>query len=217
MQTNKEMVDWLRENREDAPSKIFDAMEIVNRMDFLPEFVKSEAYSPWDALPIGYGQTCSAPEVVAFMCKHLGLEKGQKVLEVGSGCGYHASVVAEIIDPGKVISLDIVPELVNMARENISRTKKKLGRNWDIEVVYADGSGGYEKEKPYDRIYFTAGVPGNYSLDVLSDQLVEGGRCILAPSMGAFRLGVKKEGKIKSGYVGDFFAFVPLRGRYGFE
>ena len=217
MQTNKEMIDYLRSNREDAPSKIFDAMEIVDRMDFLPEFARSEAYSPWDALSIGYEQTCSAPEVVALMCKYLELEKGQKVLEVGTGCGYHASVAAEIIDPGKIISLDIIPELVNMARENISRAKKKLGRNWNIEVVYADGSEGYEKEKPYNSIYFTAGVPEEYSLDVLSDQLVEGGRCLLAPRMGTFKLGVKKNGKINAKYVGDLFGFVPLKGKYGFK
>jgi len=220
MQSNKEMIDFLEEHQEHEriPKEVFDAMRVVDRKEFLPESIKHAAYEPRNALPIGYGQTCSAPNVVSTMSKLLELERGHKILEIGSGCGWHASVTGEIVNPGKVITLEIIPQLAKMARENISRAKEIFGRDWNIEVVNVDGSIGYDKEKPYDRVYFTAGTPGSYPVNVLSNQLVEGGKCLLAPNLGFFRLGVKKGERVVSRNVTmGYFGFVPLRGEHGYK
>jgi len=215
MQTNKEMIDYLEQVQRAVPKEVFNAMRVVDRREFLPEGLREEAYQYTEAIPIGYGQTCSAPDVVSDMCGTLGLKRGQKVLEVGSGCFYHGSVTAEIIYPGRLISLEIVPELAKMAKNNLSKAKKMFKRKWNAEIINGDGSEGFRRESPYDRIYFTAGIPTNYPMEVLSDQLVEGGRFLLAPQWGSFILGKKKDGKTTFEETSEFACFVHLQGKHG--
>ncbi len=192
--------------------RVLKAMESIPRHEFVQEDLEIEAYSNMP-LPIGYDQTISQPYTIAFMLEALELNKGNKVLEIGTGSGYNASLIAEIIGKeGKVYTVEIIPELVELARRNIGR----LGIN-NIKIIQGDGSVGYEKEKPYDRIIITAGAPK--IPEALVKQLKTGG-IIIGPvgstySQNMVRIKKKKEGLTKED-LGEFI-FVPLKGKYGFK
>ncbi|WP_456329023.1 protein-L-isoaspartate O-methyltransferase [Archaeoglobus sp.] len=192
--------------------KVYEAIKKVPRHLFVPERYKEEAYVD-TPLPIGYGQTISAPHMVAIMCELLDLKEGDKVLEVGTGCGYHAAVVAEIVGKkGKVISIEYIPELAEKARTIL----QALGYN-NVEVIVGDGSKGYEKEAPYDKIYVTAAAP-----DIpkpLVDQLKPGGKIVIPIGDSVQWLIVvekDEEGNVRKRNWGSV-RFVPLRGEYGFK
>ncbi|MBO8179201.1 MAG: protein-L-isoaspartate O-methyltransferase [Archaeoglobus sp.] len=192
--------------------KVYEAIKKVPRHLFVPERYKEEAYVD-TPLPIGYGQTISAPHMVAIMCELLDLKEGDKVLEVGTGCGYHAAVVAEIVGKKrKVISIEYIPELAERARTIL----KALGYE-NVEVIVGDGSKGYEKEAPYDKIYVTAAAP-----DIpkpLVDQLKPGGKMVIPIGNSVQWLVIvekDEEGNVKKRNWGSV-RFVPLRGEYGFK
>lgn len=192
--------------------RVYEAIKKVPRHLFVPERYKSEAYVD-TPLPIGYGQTISAPHMVAIMCELLELQEGDKVLEIGTGCGYHAAVVAEIVGKrGRVISIEYIPELAEMAKTNLSA----LGYD-NVVVVVGDGSKGYEPEAPYDKIYVTASAP-----DIpqpLIEQLKAGGKMVIpvGDSVQWLMIVEKDEsGKVRKKNWGSV-RFVPLRGEYGFK
>jgi len=182
----------------------------VPRENFVPYHLKKSAYLDIP-LEIGFGQTISAPHMVAIMCEALVLKKGQKVLEIGSGSGYHAAVVSEIIgERGRVYSVERIKELADMARENIRKTGIK-----NVEVFVGDGSLGFKRFAPYDRIYVTCAAP-----DVpkpLIDQLKDPG--LLLIPVGRYYCDLmllrKENGKISTKNLGGC-AFVPLVGKHGF-
>jgi len=192
--------------------KVYEAIKKVPRHLFVPEKYRSEAYVD-TPLPIGYGQTISAPHMVAIMCELLELNEGEKVLEVGTGCGYHAAVVAEIVGKsGRVISIEYIPELAERARA----TLKSLGYD-NVEVVVGDGSKGYEKEAPYDKIYVTAAAPEIPK--PLIEQLRAGGKMVIPVGNSVqWLIIVRKDekGNITKSNWGSV-RFVPLRGEYGFK
>ena len=192
--------------------KVVEAMKKVPRHLFVPPAYRSEAHV--DApLPIGKGQTISAPHMVAIMCELLDLKKGDKVLEVGAGCGYHAAVVAEIVGKdGKVIAIERIPELAEMAKRNL----ETLGYD-NVLVVVGDGSKGYEKEAPYDKIYVTASAPK--IPEPLIEQLKPGGKLVIPVGNFTQHLYVVEKdenGNIKKKNWGAV-RFVPLIGEYGFD
>ncbi|MCD6493311.1 MAG: protein-L-isoaspartate O-methyltransferase [Archaeoglobaceae archaeon] len=192
--------------------KVVEAMKKVPRHLFVPPAYRSEAYV--DApLPIGKGQTISAPHMVAIMCELLDLKKGDKVLEVGAGCGYHAAVVAEIVGKdGKVIAIERIPELAEMAKRNL----ETLGYD-NVLVVVGDGSKGYEKEAPYDKIYVTASAPK--IPEPLIEQLKPGGKLVIPVGNFTQHLYVVEKdenGNVKKKNWGAV-RFVPLIGEYGFD
>jgi len=188
-----------------------DAMRRVPREEFLPDDLGEEAYidSP---LPIGEGQTISAPHMVAIMAEHLDLEPGQKVLEVGTGSGYHAAVCAEVIAPdGLMYSVERIPSLASFAEDNLKRT----GYARLVTVVLGDGSKGFPDHAPYDRIFVAAGAPSVPS--PLTAQLAEGGKLLVPVGSRWYqdlirvtRKGAKFERENLGGCV-----FVPLLGEYG--
>ena len=158
--------------------KVIKAMLKVPREEFvLPEY-KKYAYidSP---LPILKGQTISAPHMVALMCEAADLEVGHKVLEVGTGSGYHAAIIAEIVAPkeakvkGHVYTIERIPELVNFARKNLEKT----GYNDRVTVILGDGTLGYPEAAPYDRIIVTAAAP--HEPKPLLQQLKVGGKLVI--------------------------------------
>lgn len=192
-------------------NRVYEAIKKVPRHLFVPERYKIEAYVD-TPLPIGYGQTISAPHMVAIMCELLDLKEGEKVLEVGTGCGYHAAVVAELVgSKGKVISIEYIPELAEMAKTNLSA----LGYN--VMVIVGDGSKGYEPEAPYDKIYVTASAPEIPK--PLIEQLKPGGKMVIpvGDSLQWLLIVEKDErGKIRKKNWGSV-RFVPLRGEHGFR
>ncbi|MET1124427.1 MAG: protein-L-isoaspartate O-methyltransferase [Archaeoglobaceae archaeon] len=192
--------------------KVYRAMLRVPRHLFVPLRYREEAYID-TPLPIGYGQTVSAPHMVAIMCELLDLKEGEKVLEVGTGCGYHAAVVAEIVGKnGKVVSIERIPELAEMAKTNL----KALGYD-NVIVVVGDGSKGYEPEAPYDKIYVTAAAP-----DIpkpLVEQLKPGGKMVIPVGDAVQYLYVVEkgeDGRVRKWNWGSV-RFVPLVGEYGFK
>ncbi|MDK2795970.1 MAG: protein-L-isoaspartate(D-aspartate) O-methyltransferase [Archaeoglobaceae archaeon] len=167
----RRLAERLREEL-NLSERVYNAIKKVPRHLFVPEKYRSEAYVD-TPLPIGYGQTISAPHMVAIMCELLDIKEGEKVLEIGTGCGYHAAVTAELVgSKGRVISIERIPELAEIARRNLYA----LGYE-NVLVVVGDGSLGYPEEAPYDKIYVTASAP-----DIpkpLIDQLRVGGKMVI--------------------------------------
>lgn len=205
----QEMVDKLVAYGYLKDGNVIEAMRKVERHLFVPDDVVTHAYSD-QPLPVGEGQTISAPHMVAMMCELLNLEEDLKVLEIGAGTGYHACVMAEIIK-GKVYSVESKTLLIKRAGESIKRAGC-VG----VELIEGDGTEGYEKEAPYDRIIVTAGAP-----DVpppLIDQLKVGGR-LLIPVGSRYLQNLVQVDRTASGDVEKRIlsgcAFVPLIGKYG--
>lgn len=152
---------------------VAEAMRQVPRHEFVPEEERERAYE--DApLPIGFGQTISQPIVVAIMTDLLDIESGSKVLEVGTGSGYQAAVLAAL--GTRVHSIEIIPELAEFGRENLERTG--YGQ---VQVHQGDGYYGLEQEAPFDAIIVTAAA--SHIPPPLVEQLAPGG-CMVIPVGG---------------------------------
>lgn len=148
---------------------VLNAMGSVKRHLFVPPAQAAEAYAD-HPLPIGQGQTISQPYIVAFMTEVIKPHPQMKVLEIGTGSGYQAAVLAEIVK--EVYTIEIVPEHGKAAAERL----KKLGYA-NIQVRVGDGYQGWKEHAPYDAIVVTAGaesVP-----PPLLEQLKEGGRMVI--------------------------------------
>jgi len=162
-------------------------------------------------LPIGYEQSCSQPSLIALICDLLELKEGQNVLEIGSGCGYHAAVTAELVGRnGKVTSIEIIQELATKARENLERY---FGcQDSRVGVICKDGSKGHHESAPYDRIYLTAGVKiGSFDPDYFIDQLNKADGRFLFPDSEQFNLYTIKDNELTTEVMGNV-RFVELQG-----
>ena len=193
-------------------SEVEAAMRSVPREEFVLHELRDDAYVD-TPLPIGSGQTISAPHMVAIMAEKLRLRPGMKVLEVGAGSGYHAAVVAELVRPGgHVYTVERVEGLAEFARKNLQRA----AYSEDVTVVVGDGSKGLPEHAPYDRIFVACGAPSVPS--PLLDQLAEGG-LMLVPVGGLHYQDLikveKREGKIIRTNEGGC-VFVPLVGEHGY-
>ena len=167
--TRARMVERLREQGI-TDARVLDAMAAVPRHLFVEEALASRAYED-SALPIGFGQTISQPYVVARMIEILMKDrKLGKVLEVGTGCGYQAAVLAQLAD--EVYSLERIRELLERARSNLRELRLK-----NLRLAYADGAAGIEKAAPFDSIILAAAAPEMPR--ALLQQLARGGRMIL--------------------------------------
>jgi protein-L-isoaspartate(D-aspartate) O-methyltransferase len=185
-------------------------MSRVPRERFVPERVRDLAYED-TPLHLGHGQTISAPSMVAIMCDVLDVRDGDRVLDVGTGWGYHAAILSVLAGSGKVYSIERIPELAERAQNIL----KELGFN-NVEVLIGDGSDGVPEFAPYDRINVAAAAPK--IPDGLVDELADGGK--MAVPVGQYLqeliLVVKKNGKVET-YEKGGVAFVPLVGRGGFK
>ena len=172
---------WLKTPR------IIEAFRKIKRVDFLPREIKDLAELN-EALSIGYGQTISQPLVVAFMLELLDPQPGNKILDIGSGTGWTTALLAQIVgQKGKVIAIDIIPELVEFGKKNVEKYNfVKKGR---ALFICADGSKGYEKEAPYDKILASASA--ETLPPVWKEQLKIGGR-IVTPIGSSIWLFIKK-------------------------
>jgi protein-L-isoaspartate(D-aspartate) O-methyltransferase len=150
--------------------EVIRAMQTVPRHMFVPEALINEAYED-HPLPIGYGQTISQPFIVALMTQLLELEAGDKVLEIGTGSGYQAAVLAEI-GTLNVYSIEIVPELAAQAEQNLSNAGYL-----NIHLKEVDGYYGWEEYAPFDAIIVTA-APDHVPAPLVA-QLVEGGILVI--------------------------------------
>jgi protein-L-isoaspartate(D-aspartate) O-methyltransferase len=174
-QLREEMVDRQIEARGVRSEKVLDAMRNVPRESFLPEGLREFAYED-TPLAIEAGQTISQPYIVAFMTEGLALKGGERVLEVGTGSGYAAAVLAQIA--GEVYTIERIEELAVHAASVLA----ELNYN-NIEVIHADGTLGLPEQAPFDAIVVTAGGPE--IPDSLKNQLRIGGRMVIP--VGTYR------------------------------
>ncbi len=163
------MVENQIENRGISNKSVLEAMRRVPRHLFVPEDQRENAYTD-NALPIKHNQTISQPYIVGFMTEAIDPRPGDKVLEIGTGSGYQAAVLAEIV--GWVYSIEIIPAL----GKDADILLKDLGYG-NVSIKIADGYYGWKEEAPFDAIVVTAAAPEIPTL--LFDQLAEGGRLII--------------------------------------
>lgn len=163
------MIDQHLRARGITDEQVINAMRAVPRHRLVPEVHRSEAYSD-GPLPIGYGQTISQPYIVALMTELLRVKPGDRILEIGTGSGYQAAVLAEIAD--YVYTVEIVPELGERARADLSELGYK-----NIKVRVGDGYAGWEDHAPFDAIMVTA-APETIPQPLI-DQLKPGGRLVI--------------------------------------
>jgi protein-L-isoaspartate(D-aspartate) O-methyltransferase len=164
-----EMVEWQLRRRGIRDQRVLEAMATVPRELFVPERYRRRAYGD-SALPIGHGQTISQPWIVAAICEALALEGSERVLEIGTGSGYSAAVLAMLAD--EVITVERVEELAIAAR----RLLTEIGIS-KVEVVVGDGSAGLPDRAPYEAVAVHATAPSPPS--TLIKQLAPGGRLVI--------------------------------------
>jgi protein-L-isoaspartate(D-aspartate) O-methyltransferase len=195
------------EGRDIRDERVLRAMGKVLRHELVPEELRAFAYED-RPLPIGFGQTISQPFIVAFMTQILDPQPGDRVLEVGTGSGYQAAVLAELVE--EVYSVEIVPELAERAKGDLGR----LGYE-NVWVRSGDGYLGWPEEAPFDAVIVTC-APENIPRPLI-DQLRDGGRMVI-PVGGGDRqelyLLTKKGGEVELEAVLPV-RFVPMTGRAG--
>jgi protein-L-isoaspartate(D-aspartate) O-methyltransferase len=184
---------------------VLRAMAKVPRHEFVPEALREKAYED-HPLPIGEGQTISQPYIVALMTEALRIKRGDKVLEVGTGSGYQAAVLAELTP--KVYTIEILPSLAKRA----AATLKRLGYK-SVAVRTGDGYKGWREHAPFNAIIVTCAP--DHIPQPLIDQLAEGGRMVIPvgtqdPFRGQdLQLIEKQHGKVKVSSIAPVM-FVPL-------
>lgn len=164
-----QMVERQLRRRGVSDERVLDAMGHVPRERFLPEDLRHLAYED-GALPIGCGQTMSQPFIVGTICALLALEGDERVLDVGTGSGYQAAVLAELV--AEVVTIERVPELAEWARAALLQSGYQR-----VEVHVGDGSLGVPERAPFDAIAVAAAAPS--VPPALYAQLAEGGRLVL--------------------------------------
>jgi protein-L-isoaspartate(D-aspartate) O-methyltransferase len=199
------MVQRQLQGRDITDKQVLDAMRKVPRHLFVRPGLRSHAYNDYP-LEIDEGQTISQPYIVALMTQSLKLKEGQKVLEIGTGSGYQAAVLAHLTD--EVYSIEIREKLAKRAEE----TLKTL--NYDqVRVKWADGYFGWEEHAPFDAIIVTCAA--NHIPPPLIKQLKEGGRLIIPLGSTLYfqtlTLVTKTNGKPKTKHISDV-RFVPMVG-----
>jgi protein-L-isoaspartate(D-aspartate) O-methyltransferase len=202
----REMVENQIKGRGIRDRRVLAAMEKVYRHLLLDRSLWSRAYAD-HPLPIGEGQTISQPYVVALMSEELRLSPSDRVLEIGTGSGYQAAILAEMVK--EVFTVEIRKGLAERAAERL----KELGYR-NVRVKYADGYFGWEEHAPFDAIIITAAV--NHIPPPLLKQLKEGGRLILPLGSTVFyqtlTLVTKKKGGDLSVEQKGEVTFVPMTG-----
>jgi len=200
----EKMVSVQIEGRGVTDGKVLAAMRKVPRHMFVPERLRRAAYSD-RPLPIGHEQTISQPYIVAKMTELMKLDGDERVLEIGTGSGYQAAVLAEIVK--EVYTIEIIPELGVSAGERL----KKMGYD-NVRVRIGDGYKGWPEAAPFDSIIVTAAPP--YIPEPLVEQLKPGGRMVLPVGEGFQQLMVVT--RTKEGFEKENIfpvRFVPMTGR----
>lgn len=204
-QQREQMVATQLESRDIQSERVLEAMKKVPRHLFMPESVRQYAYidSP---VPIDQGQTISQPYIVGLMTQTVDPKPGDRALEVGTGSGYQAAVLGELVQ--EVYTIEIIPDLA----ERAGKTLSDLGYD-NVEVRQGDGYQGWPEKAPFDIILITA-APEEIPQPLI-DQLDEGGRLVVPVGpqgeIQTLTLVTKIKGEVKRTYVTDV-RFVPMTG-----
>ncbi len=204
----RRMVEYQLRRRDITDGNVLNAMQVVPREEFVPADLRDQAYAD-RPLPIGHGQTISQPYTVAYMCEALQLRGDERVLEIGTGSGYGAAVLAEL--SMMVFTIERIPELATEARARVQR----LGYE-NVHIFTGDGTLGLPEHAPFDAIVVTAG--GDELPETYGQQIAEGGRIVipLGHERGSQRMVrfTRRGSRLVSEDLGGF-NFVPLVGQYG--
>jgi protein-L-isoaspartate(D-aspartate) O-methyltransferase len=207
LEERMDMVERQIRRRGVTDQDVLEAMERIPRHEFVPKEYQSQAYAD-HPLPIGYGQTISQPYIVALMTELLELKDTDRVLEIGTGSGYQAAILSEIV--AEVYTVEIVEELAAEATERLDR----LGYT-NVHTLHADGYYGWEKHAPYDAIIVTCAP--DHIPQPLVQQLEDGGRLVVpvGPPGGYQTLWqvIKSGDKVEKRNVTGVL-FVPLTGEH---
>ncbi|MEK6839637.1 MAG: protein-L-isoaspartate(D-aspartate) O-methyltransferase [Nanoarchaeota archaeon] len=204
------LIKYWKNNKIITDERVINAFAKVPREDFLPKYLKERAYEDV-ALPIAGGQTISQPSTVMIMTQALAVESGHTVLEIGTGSGYQAAILSELVKPkGHVYTTEINKEAYEFGKKNLKQYK-------NIAVIFSDGSMGAEAYAPFDRIILTAASPS--IPEPLIKQLKDKG-IIIAPLGTPYEqkmvIATKRGKHLTTKSIGEF-VFVPLTGKYGFK
>ncbi len=188
------------------------AFESVPRENFVPVSFREQAYHD-HPLPTLRNQSISQPTTIMIMLQALELEEGDKVLEIGTGGGYQAALMSNIVgEKGRIITVEVIPELVHIAKKNIANLGLK-----NVRVEESDGGKGFPEEAPFDKVIITAACPT--VPQPIIDQLKDNG-IVIAPvgdlESQTMVKGIKEKSKLGLEFLGSF-RFVPMRGKYGFK
>jgi len=213
LQNSLDAVHRMPDSKEDFMAFMQSVADVETNAKVMRVPLRELAYND-QVIPIGHGQTCSQPSMVALMTDLLELRKGMRVLEVGTGCGYHAAVSSEMVGlEGKVVSVEIIPELASMAYRHL---RSYFGEEFDsrFRLIRGDGSmGAVEERVPFDRIYLTAGVDvGSFDYSYFVKQLKEGGILLYPEKVGSLIKQRHKVGEMEGERIGEGVGFVPLVG-----
>ncbi len=207
----KKLVMHLKNINAIKSKNVENAFLNVKRENFFPEGMKGNAYSD-NAFPIGLGQTISQPYTIAVMLEMLDVKKGLKVLDVGSGSGYTACLLSELLGKkGKVVSVELIEELMDRQKKNPEIKKRE-----NIEFIQADATKTDFGKNQFDKILVSAACP--FLPKNLFDSLKEKGTAV-APVGDRFSQRIqsiiKLKGKpFKEDFLEGFFVFVPLKGSF---
>jgi protein-L-isoaspartate(D-aspartate) O-methyltransferase len=211
---NEQLVAQLEASGTLTDSAVAAAFRVVRRHHFLPGRPLEEVYAD-SAITTKTGEhgvavsSSSQPAIMAIMLQLLRPQPGQRVLEIGAGTGYNAAVIARLVGAGgRVVTMDIDPDVTRQARANLASAGFT-----DVEVVEADGAGGWPRDAPYDRVIVTA-CADDLSLAWL-EQLVEGGRLVLPLALtgsGQQCVGFVRQGRALVSTELCMCGFIPLRG-----
>lgn len=202
----KDMVEEQLKSRDIDDKKVLDVMNKVERHKFVSESLKDDAYDD-NPLPIGHGQTISQPYIVALMTQTLELNENGRVLEIGTGSGYQAAVLAEMVK--EVYTVEIIKALSESAEKRLN----KLGYK-NVKVKNADGYFGWKENAPYDAIIVTAAA--NHIPPPLLEQLKDNGKLIIplgsTLTFQTLTLVTKKGNDLETEFISGV-RFVPLTGK----
>ena len=204
-QQREQMVETQLESRDIQSERVLEAMKKVPRHLFMPASVRQYAYvdSP---VPIGKGQTISQPYIVGLMTQTVDPKPGDRALEVGTGSGYQAAVLGELVQ--EVFSIEIIPDLAERAEKVLAESGYD-----NVEVRQGDGYQGWPEKAPFDIILITA-APEEIPQPLI-DQLAEGGRLVVPvgpqEEIQTLTLVTREKGEVKRTYITDV-RFVPMTG-----
>jgi len=206
IELRKNMVEQQLRSRGISDEKVLEVMGKIERHKFVPLSLANNAYDD-NPLPIGYGQTISQPYIVALMTQSLQVDENDKILEIGTGSGYQAAVLAELVK--EEYTIEIIDELAENAETRLKDLNYK-----NIKVKNADGYFGWEEFAPYDAIILTAAA--NHIPPPLLEQLKDGGKLIIplgnTLAFQTLTLVTKKDNDLETEFITGV-RFVPLTGK----